>query len=636
MNQTTWPLTVLMFGLAAAGPLAAQGPPRREIIPAPSTDILFNPGMGLYLQYPTTDAAPAEWFMKVCDIAYYRLDWNDVNPEAGKYTFDEYFAPLFDFWVKQRGKRLALRVMCESMHSGGAYVTPKWVFDQGVPGVPHQALSGETQTDPVFWDDRYLDLQCAFIRRLGEYLADKPGLEFVDIGSIGEWGEMHLARWTPEQLEQTGFSEYRYARAYRRVIDAYAQAFPHTRVFLNVGGQEHLSIMDYAALRGVHFRQDGLTPDGASYDVGEWLYKPYARRGVICNFEFHSGYDEMVRKGWDVKATLDRGLSAPISYLNTNLFGGGGYRQAPTAVQELLADAARRIGYRFVLTRLRCPAQARLVPGRAARLPLEATWRNDGVAPCYDSLAVRWSLADAAGKVVAEDAALPRLPTTQWWPGEKVEDRALMRLPADLAPGEYRLRVTMFSPETAHTIMLGLAGHQADGSYDLGPMVAAAAPDEQVVAYETGFEAGAAPWSGAPGTTAALATEGGRDSHGCLLVSGTVRQDWNYASFRVPGLVPYSKYRLTAWMLVEQADAQGPAPYLKLGVNAADDKWIANYNSAPYDLKQLGTWQKLSAIADLPPEATSGDIALEKGDNTTAVTVKLRLDDVKLELVEGP
>lgn len=306
-------LLAVLLGLAGS-PGEAQSVPADwvDFTPEPCRDVLFNPRMGLYLQYPPLDARPDEWFMKLCDIAYYRLDWAEVNPEPGVYTFDKYFGPMLDFWVKQRGKRFAFRVMSQSMHSGREYVTPRWVFDGGVPGVEHLALSGKTQTDPVFWDERYLRVQEEFIRKLGEYFADKPGLEFVDIGGIGEWGEMHLMRWTGRQLEETGFSEARYAMAYRRLIDAYVRAFPRTQVFLNVGGPNHLSINDYAAIRGVHFRQDGLMPSGASSDVGEWLYKPYSRRGTVGNFEFHSGYDEMVKKGWDVKATLDKGLSAPI------------------------------------------------------------------------------------------------------------------------------------------------------------------------------------------------------------------------------------------------------------------------------------------------------------------------------------
>jgi hypothetical protein len=135
--------------------------------------------------------------------------------------------------------------------------------------------------------------------------------------------------------EQTGFTRTKYVAAYRRVIDAHAKAFPNTRVFLNVG--PYPEINDYAALRGCHFRQDGLKPSGPSANVGQLYYRPYARRGMVGNYEFHSSYRSMVEKAWDLRETLEVGLSDPIAYLNTNVFSPQGCEEAPDDVKlELL------------------------------------------------------------------------------------------------------------------------------------------------------------------------------------------------------------------------------------------------------------------------------------------------------------
>jgi len=602
-------------------------------VPQLSDDVLFNPRMGLYLFYPPQDARPEEWFMQIADIVYFRPDWAELNPEEGVYRFDEWYGPIHDLWVKKHGKRVAFRIMSQSMHSKGRYVTPKWVFDKGVPGVAHINLYGEEQIDPVFWDERYLDVHCEFIRRLGEYFDGRPELEFVDIGSIGEWGEMHLARWTPEQLEETGYSESRYVAAYRRVIDAFAAAFPRTQVFLNVGGPERLTIMDYAAQRGIHFRQDGLTPSGASYDVGEWLYKPYSRRGVVCNFEFHSGLEEMRQKGWDLRATIEKGLSAPISYLNTNL---GYYRTLPEEARELLAQAARRIGYRFVLGRLDYLPRFRLDGTRPGRVLLTSVWRNDGVAPCYDSLAVEWSLLDAQGKTVATQLDFPPNPTTRWWPGEEQTLRSVMRVPASTPPGEYRLAVRMLLPETGQHIFLGIAGRDEQDRYLLCPIAGVRAEAAGAVAYEEDFEGGQTPWGAVEGITVALGPPG-HSGQASLLIAGTRQQGWNYAYLRLPATIPpASKVRLTAWMLVEEIEPRSHPPYIKIGANRADGRWIENYNTNKYDLSRMGTWQPLQGIFEISPEAASFDLCVETGTYEVPITVRLRIDDVKIEVLEAP
>jgi len=609
----------------------------RTFVPETTDEVLHNPGMGVYLMSPPADSRPDEWYMRLADVAYWRLHWADVNPERGVYRFDEYFGPKFDLWVKRHGKRVALGVMSQSKHGRMKYVTPKWVFDAGVPGVTHKGLYVPEQINPVFWDERYLELHDEFIAKLGAYLNGKDGLEFVDMRGIGEWGEMHLQRWTSRQFEETGYTETKYVAAYRRMIDAFARAFPDTRVFLNVGGQNRHTINDYAALRGMHFRQDGLKPGGASYNCGEWLFKPYARRGVICNFEFHSGWDGALKRGWSPEATIDSCLAAPVSYLNTtSWFGGGSLRRAPQRARELLTRAGRKIGFRFVMTRLALPDEFGLDGARPTRVPLVSTWRNDGVAPCYESYALRWSLCDARGRAVTSALTFPQVPTTSWWPGQEAEARALLRVPADTRPGAYHLRVAMVLPETKRRIQLGFAGRDENDEYRLCEIRGARRRAERGAVHENGFERDAGGWTAAPGM---VAERDARNAHGggaSLRVTGRQARGWNYASCAVEkALVPGGRYRLTVWMLVDRMTPGGNAPYVKIGVNDANGRWLDNYGSNRYDLSKLGTWQRLEVSADLPVNAAKAHLAIEKGAYETPITATMRIDDVELELLEG-
>ncbi|TWU31182.1 hypothetical protein [Novipirellula artificiosorum] len=194
--------------------------------------------MGLYLAGGGgLDYQPSveTWPLSVADIVYFRPTWNKLEEDGHGKGFEAYFEPIFDFWVRRRGKRVAFRVMSASTHARSAYATPKWVFDKGAASVEHLNLYGQTQTDPVFWDEKYLDEYCQFVRRLGGFLDGRKGLEYVDIGGIGEWGEMHLGlhmpgRWTQEQMDKAQFTRDRYIAAYRRAIDAHASAFPQTRM----------------------------------------------------------------------------------------------------------------------------------------------------------------------------------------------------------------------------------------------------------------------------------------------------------------------------------------------------------------------------------------------------------------------
>jgi hypothetical protein len=638
-------ILLVMTLLPGKAPAAtAQAIELRQITPALSDAVLFNGGMGLYLAGGARlgyKPQPDAWVLSLCDIVYFRPTWNDLEEEGPGAGFDKYFDPIFGFWVRQRGKRVAFRVMSESTHHRGKYATPKWVFDRGVPSVLHRNLRNLEQVDPIFWDPLYLKLHCELVQRLGRYLDDQPGLEYVDIGGIGEWGEMHLGlhmpgRWTPKQLEQTGFSRDRYVAAYRRVIDAHARAFPNTRVFLNVGSYPEIN--DYAALRGCHFRQDGLTPGGPSGNVGKLYYHPYSRQGVICNYEFHSSYRSMLEKGWDLRATVEQGLSDPISYLNTNILAPHDWEKAPDEVKELFLTAARKVGFRFVITDLRVPTRLNLSSRTLGRLLIEHTWKNAGVAPCYESYALEFTLHDSDGKIVAAQQHFPVRPTTLWLPGDETVELTLIRVPAGLSKGDYELKVAMRLPEAAgHNILLGLAGRDQADRYTLCRINGVVVERPTGVVYQQEFESTKHGWNCDRSLKLDLDTGVFHDGGSSLHLSGRQTRGWNYASYKLAApILPASKYRLSCWLKVKTLEPDRLPPYLKIGLTDREGKWLENCPTTAYDMSCTGAWQRLEATLETSLETAGGHLALERGSNDTATRIDLWLDGVQVELLEAP
>jgi len=476
------------------------------------------------------------------------------------------------------------------------------------------------------------------VRRLGHYLDGREGLEFVDIGQIGEWGEMHLGqhipnRWTTEQFEATGFSRSRYVAAYRQVIDTFVESFPHTRVFLNVGG--HAEINEYAGIHGIHFRQDGLTPSGPTANVGQRFYVPWSRRGIQGNYEFHSGLEEMARRGWDLHATLVKGLEAPISYQNLNLASWKRLAEMPDDVRAELTETGRRIGFRFAPTEVRYWQRMRTRPNRPSRLRIEHTWHNGGVAPCYASYALRFSLDDASGRRVAEAIEFPIVPTAAWWPGEDVCLQSQVQFPAAIPPGDYVLKVGMCLPERPGCdIRLAIQGRDEQGQYRLGPIRVEAADDSARIVYEEHFEQGRGDWRPTKGMEAdTVAGEGGGQ---VLSLQGHQDDVWSLAgTHQAIPVVPGGRYRLSCRMKVEMNEKR-KAPSVKLGVIDADGKFLTNYNTNPYDLSRMGTWQEMKTTFESHDLAARGTLSLEKGGRHPIAECRVQLDDVVLELLESP
>ncbi|HEU5100350.1 MAG TPA: glycosyltransferase family 39 protein [Roseiflexaceae bacterium] len=83
-------------------------------------------------------------------------------------------------------------------------------------------------------------------------------------------------------------------------------------------------------------------------------------------------------------------------------------------------------------------------------------------------------LVDAQERIVAQDNRPPRddaFPMLQWVAGDWVEDRHPLALPADLAPGEYHLRVGLFYPRTDRRAGMYNQRGQLSGDYlDIGSL----------------------------------------------------------------------------------------------------------------------------------------------------------------------
>jgi len=92
---------------------------------------------------------------------------------------------------------------------------------------------------------------------------------------------------------------------------------------------------------------------------------------------------------------------------------------------------------------------------RGQTLPLDLIWRADGAVD--EAYTVFVHLIDAQGRVVADADSPPfsgLFPTNRWQVGEVLRDRHRLKIPRDLAPGEYRIEIGMYISATNARVLL--------------------------------------------------------------------------------------------------------------------------------------------------------------------------------------
>jgi hypothetical protein len=275
----------LVFGLGTVvlGFVAFAGadPEGAAQAPAPGTRderiIPVRPAGVMYLLQPDSVEHPADkwkpplaakqfWTNPAIDGAMVRGHWNKIEPAEGKCDW-HYFDEALRL-AAEHHKQIGLSV------AAGVF-TPAWVHDRGAQPLHFmEPFNGKLRPAvmPVPWDPVFLKEWGRMIREMGKRYGERPELAYVTMGGYGRWVEAYFldAAQDLTQLQAQG-GIARWEEGTKRIIDLYAEAFPH-RPFLMamappIPGPQGQAAMHQVVRYGIekhpgHFglRSDGLSP----------------------------------------------------------------------------------------------------------------------------------------------------------------------------------------------------------------------------------------------------------------------------------------------------------------------------------------------------------------------------------------
>jgi hypothetical protein len=434
--------TLLLTGFVAGG-AEVQRVTFREV-----DALLTNPGMGWMSGHRSPKSEPRF----PCSVVYIRFAWADAEPEQGKYNW-KFIDDAIAAW-QPRGAAVALRVMACSAHSPGYYTAPKWLFDAGCKGFEYQIKDNHPTSggkkipriEPDYTDPLFLKHHGAFLKAMGARYDGQPGVEFLDIGSYGVWGEWHTPHPAPVAVRQ-------------QIVDMYLNAFHKTPlVFMT----DDAAVLPYALAHGAGLRRDGV---GSPSHEKNWIgSKKYTAVPAMADtwktapvvFEWYGTYEDMKSRGWSFDAAVNFMLANHVSMINDNIG-----RVPPEALPQL-QQLARLAGYRFVLREAAHVPAAR----RGGQLAVDMKWANTGVGKLYRPYKLQVLLLDAAGKAVCTSDA--KSEPCDWLPGERAVSETLA-IPATLPAGAYTLAVAIVDPAGQRPpLRLAMDAPEQSGRYSIG------------------------------------------------------------------------------------------------------------------------------------------------------------------------
>jgi hypothetical protein len=425
--------------------------------------VLVNPHKGWYHHFPDNhpnkyqiarDADLLEF--PGMDHLYIRLAWAYLEPKEGQFEW-AVVDRIIEKWTGH-GLGIAFRISCKETSTDRIeqqFATPRWVMEAGANG-GHYRMGKITGPDGP-WEVDYGDP--IFLAKLEKFLAafaarydGNPWLRYLDIGSIGDWGEGHC--WAGSRKDLS--FEVR-----KRHVDLHLKYFKRTPLVISDDyvhalndSAERARLHQHILSNAISYRDDSIMVDGNFSHSGdrftvrspELFADAYRFTPTVLELEHYGKVKSL--GNWEPKPgsasfQFGKGKTGPdffrgaIELLHATYIGyHGDAREWLTDNPELTKELLNRCGYWLFPKSIELPES--LVPG--ATVPLTLRMENRGAAPPYAPYELRVKFSGAGTnftKALAADCKA-------WLPGSPVLSRYELTLPPNLKAGSYEVAVGLF------------------------------------------------------------------------------------------------------------------------------------------------------------------------------------------------
>ena len=393
-------LCALFLGLMAKGV---------TVRPADTGEALVNPDMGLVFYHMagrmwayganTPHGDTLDWFPGTSTV-YFRFLWSEIEPNEGDYRWDM-IDSVAQNWIA-KGKKIAFRVICCNQTTNAC---PDYVREAGAKGIwfnykahVEKGKKFPARWEPVYDDPIFLAKYEKFLRAFADRYDGDPNVAFVDVGSIGMYGEGHTGDTSKLSREETDRLVRLHLQLHRRIL-------PKTLLIISddvagSGGQEpEAPLMKLARELGIGYRDDSIFCMGPeprpTYNVeGSWAHSHWARNfAPETPVVIENGHWTMCeqRGRWVTDRLLPCIEKHQASYLSIHAFPEPFFQ----ATKDVWSQINRRLGYRFQLREAVYPETVRA----GEPVTVRSTWVNAGVSWLHADARLTWSLVDDAGAV---------------------------------------------------------------------------------------------------------------------------------------------------------------------------------------------------------------------------------------------
>ena len=387
---------------------------------------------------PLMGYVPSAWYNEVSEdisLLYMDITWAELEPEEGVYNWasiDE--ENQISRWRKE-GKHLVLRFVCDIPSDEEHMDIPEWLYEKsGKAGKWYDGEYGKGFA-PDYNSPTIISCHKKAVRAIGEHFGQDGLISYVELGSLGHWGEWHVNY--SEGIQRIPREAVR-----DKYILPWTEAFPDARILMRrpFASAEKYGFGLYNDMTG----QPEATQSWLGWINNGGEYDQTGEKNVIVpmkDFWKTAPSGGEFTSSLSMEEMLDTNLSGTVEMIreaHTTFLG-------PKIPDENYVDGYKEVlknmGYRLWISMAELKNTA-----KGSRLKL--TWENSGVAPMYKEWPVYVYIEDESGKLVEKSRISIKI--SSLLPGEKATTLTALeteRLNSLLEKG-YRLSVGIEDPMT--------------------------------------------------------------------------------------------------------------------------------------------------------------------------------------------
>ena len=336
-----------------------------------SQEHFFNPLIGF---------APQAAYDKVVGentLVYVAVHWRDFEPEEGVYDFSGIEKRSHIEKWKSRGKHAVLRFICDTPKTEEQMDIPDWLYEKIQGDGYHYDKNNHRGFSPQYKNKIFVEYHDKAIRSLGEYFSKDTFVSYVELGSLGHYGEWHLT-YTESSRDMPG-PEIRelYIKPY---IESFKNAkFLTRRPFTHSKNHGFGLYDDMAGHKEATGEWLGWIYNGGDYNNEKKALVPMpdAWKTAPIGGEFTSSFDFEWMLKFNLPVTIDLLKKSHTTFLGPK-FPLGTEKDQSQDCREGINAVLKTLGYRILISEANI---SDLKETDDIRVKLK--WINTGNAPIY-------------------------------------------------------------------------------------------------------------------------------------------------------------------------------------------------------------------------------------------------------------